>query len=105
MRLFLLALPGCLEGVSVNQLAPNVKTTAPTDPYHSSSMIKFEESPRVHTFKVGDPVERREWIGMTKGQVVEVMCDESTVGVEWQVGFRLAGTRTTEQASDLRRSV
>jgi hypothetical protein len=59
----------------------------------------------VHTFKVGDPVERREWIGMTKGQIVEVKCDESTVGVEWQVGFRLAGTRTTEQACDLRRSV
>lgn len=64
----------------------------------------------MHTFKVGDPVERREWIGMTKGQIVEVKCDESkcdesTVAVEWQVGFRLAGTRTTEQACDLRRSV
>ena len=66
--------------------------------------FKFEENPRVHTFKVGDPVERREWIGMTKGQIVEVKCDESTVGVEWQVGFRLAGTRTTEQACDLRRA-
>lgn len=56
-------------------------------------------------FKVGDPVERREWIGMTKGQVVEVTCDDATVAVEWQVGFRLAGTRTTERAGDLRKSV
>ena len=56
-------------------------------------------------FKVGDPVERREWIGMTKGQVVEVTCDDSTVAVEWQVGFRLAGTRTTERAGDLRKAV
>ncbi|HEY7040297.1 MAG TPA: hypothetical protein VID28_15665 [Methylomirabilota bacterium] len=56
-------------------------------------------------FKVGDPVERREWIGMTKGQVVEVTGDDSTVAVEWQVGFRLAGTKTTERPSDLRKSV
>ena len=56
-------------------------------------------------FEVGDPVERREWIGMTKGQVVEVTCDDATVAVEWQVGFRLAGTRTTERADDLRKSV
>jgi hypothetical protein len=59
----------------------------------------------VPTFKVGDPVERREWIGMTKGQIVEVGGDDSTVAVEWQVGFRLAGTRTTERATDLRKSV
>ncbi|HME94028.1 MAG TPA: hypothetical protein VKN16_07425 [Methylomirabilota bacterium] len=56
-------------------------------------------------FKVGDQVERREWIGMTKGQVVEVTCADATVAVEWQVGFRLAGTRTTERAGDLRKSV
>ena len=59
----------------------------------------------MNTFNVGDAVERLEWIGMTKGQIVEVKGDESTVGVEWQVGFRLAGTRTTEQACDLRRAV
>lgn len=35
MRLFLLALPGCQEAASVNQLARNVKTAAPPDPYHS----------------------------------------------------------------------
>ena len=56
-------------------------------------------------FEVGDPVERREWIGMTKGRVVEVTGDDATVAVEWQVGFRLAGTRTTERAGDLRKSV
>ena len=50
-------------------------------------------------FEVGDPVERRAWIGMTKGQVVEVTRDDATVAVEWQVGFRLAGTRTTENAA------
>jgi hypothetical protein len=50
-------------------------------------------------------VERREWIGMTKGQIVDVKDDERTVAVEWQVGFRLAGTTTTERAADLRESV
>ena len=59
----------------------------------------------MHSFKVGDPVERREWIGMTKGQIVEVRCGESTVAVQWQVGFRLAGTTTTERPADLRKSV
>ena len=57
------------------------------------------------TFNVGDAVERREWIGMTKGHIVDVECDDSTVAVEWQVGFRLAGTTTTERADDLKRSV
>lgn len=59
----------------------------------------------MNTFKVGDPVERREWIGMTKGLIVDVKDDESTVAVEWQVGFRLAGSTTTERAADLRKSV
>jgi hypothetical protein len=59
----------------------------------------------LHTFKVGDPVERREWIGMTKGLIVDVKDDESTVVVEWRVGFRLAGTTTNERAADLRKSV
>lgn len=49
-------------------------------------------------------MERREWIGMTEGLIVEVKDDESTVTVQWQVGFRLAGTTTTEQAGDLRKS-
>jgi hypothetical protein len=75
--------------VSVNQLAGNVKTAAPADPYHAG------RGERVDMFTVGDQVERREWIGMTK----------ATVAVEWQVGFRLAGTRTTERADDLRKSV
>jgi len=57
----------------------------------------------VNTFNVGDAVERREWIGMTKGQIIEVRSDHSTVAVEWQVGFRLAGTPTTERADDLKR--
>ena len=59
----------------------------------------------MHTLKVGDAVERREWIGMTKGLVAAVAGDESTVTVDWQVGFRLAGTTTTEHAADLRKSV
>ena len=59
----------------------------------------------MHTFKVGDAVERREWIGMTKGRVTTDEGDESTVTVDWQVGFRLAGTTTTERADDLRKSV
>lgn len=49
-------------------------------------------------------MERREWVGATKGLVVEVSCDEATVSVEWRVGFRLAGTTTTERAADLRES-
>ena len=56
----------------------------------------------MHALKVVDPVERLEWIGLTKGQIVEVACDGSTVAVEWQRGFRLAGTTTTERAADLK---
>jgi hypothetical protein len=59
----------------------------------------------VHTLKIGDAVERREWIGMTKGVVVAVSGDESTVTVEWQVGFRLAGTATAECPADLKKAV
>ena len=59
----------------------------------------------MHTFKVGDSVERREWIGLTKGLIVEVRGDESTVSVEWRVGFRLAGTTTTERPGDLKKSL
>ncbi|HUM14913.1 MAG TPA: hypothetical protein VL086_04420 [Candidatus Nitrosotalea sp.] len=58
----------------------------------------------MHTFEVGDPVERREWIGMTRGEIVEVKLDEGTVVVAWRVGFRLAGSTTIERADDLRRS-
>lgn len=58
----------------------------------------------MQTFEVGDPVERREWIGMTRGRIVEVKPDEATVVVAWRVGFRLAGSTTTERADDLRRS-
>ncbi|HEY7039719.1 MAG TPA: hypothetical protein VID28_12720 [Methylomirabilota bacterium] len=42
---------------------------------------------------------------MTKGLIVDVKDDESTVVVEWRVGFRLAGTTTNERAADLRKSV
>jgi hypothetical protein len=79
-------------------LARNVKT-AQAAPH----TIDIEESSDLHTFKVGDSVERREWIGLTKGLVVEVRCDESAVSVEWRVGFRLAGTTTTERTADLRK--
>ena len=58
----------------------------------------------MHTFKMGDLVERREWIGMTRGRIVEVKPDEATVVVEWQVGFRLAGSTTIERIADLRGS-
>lgn len=59
----------------------------------------------MHTFKVGEAVERREWIGMTKGLVAAVAGDESTVTVDWEVGFRLAGTTTIERSADLKKSV
>ena len=59
----------------------------------------------MQTLKIGDAVERCEWIGMTKGRVVEVSGDESTVTVEWKVGFRLAGTTMAERSADLRKSV
>jgi hypothetical protein len=58
----------------------------------------------MHVFELGDPVERREWIGRTKGLIVDVNDDESMVAVEWHVGFRLAGTTTTERAADLRKT-
>lgn len=58
----------------------------------------------MQTFNVGDSVERREWIGMTRGRVVEVKPGEARVVVEWRVGFRLAGSTTTERVIDLRRT-
>jgi len=56
-------------------------------------------------FSVGDTVERRNWVGMTKGRIVEVDPDGETILVEWRVGFRMAGSRTVERPGDLRKSL
>jgi hypothetical protein len=58
----------------------------------------------VREFKVGDIVERREWIGTTSGEVVEVKDDERLVVVRWRVGLRLAGRSTTDRMETIRKS-
>lgn len=58
----------------------------------------------MHHFEVGDIVERREWIGPTRGEVVATNRDGVSVVVRWRTGLFLAGNTTTEQPENLRRS-